>query len=228
MEDVKLCYPTKELIEEYFGDDFTEALGKFGKKAFCRSKKDGLYFEQKPDASKWKNGVYKKIKEQNSDLMGIDFPVLIEQDKNKKTIMLVGGDPNRTCKYTDGKTSKNSIFVGTPFAVDVEDFRYKKFFERILKPGYNIYVTDVFKFYAQSGKEVCFKKFAKMQKHGELADFCPIELLKKEIKIVKPNAIIALGNNAFDVLNGVMEGVQKCPHPSHISIAKTEEIASRF
>lgn len=120
--------------------------------------------------------------------VGIDLPVLIkaEQSEAKATVVLLGQDPLRKCKDIDPNRVLDSAFIGTPYRVHHLDglhsatLVYPKLIQELQKNGYDVYLTDVRKYYPSPEKE-------SDKRHTENA-----ELLIKELGCLKGPLIIVL------------------------------------
>ena len=97
----------------------------------------------------------------NCEPIGIDLPVLIkpEQSEAKATVVLLGQDPLRKSKDIDEAKVFDNAFIGTPYRVHhlnglpTNTRVYPKLIQRLLEKGYDVYLTDVRKYYPSPAKE---------------------------------------------------------------------------
>ncbi len=126
-------------------------------------------------------------------ITGIDIPVLINDPLRGagKTIMIVEQDPLRKIKYFsklyDKTTLQNNAIVGTPNALhDLKPVTfYLSLVTELIKRGWNVYLTDVYKIYAPGLKG----------KKGRLTTD-EINLLTDELNVIRPTKIILFGKEA--------------------------------
>lgn len=120
---------------------------------------------------------------------GVDISVLLkpEDGGNGKTIVIVGESPLRDTKNPN---NQNIVLLGTPYAVHQKKDCpkqcnvYKMIFNDLLKAGYSIYLTDIFKIWWQN------------RRGNKDLDFNEIEkkVLEEEFKI------FGLGDNPIIVI----------------------------
>ena len=94
-------------------------------------------------------------------LVGFDLPVLIDtKEKYKGTIAILGQDalrdPNDPCLMNFNQV--NDIAVGLPYAIAFDkkyknNIVYHPLIEDILKAGYNVYLTDIWKSWDNNKKK---------------------------------------------------------------------------
>ena len=92
--------------------------------------------------------------------VGIDLPVLIKPERSeaKATVVLLGQDPLRNCKVIDLNRVLDSAFIGTPYSVHHLDGLptntrvYPKLIHSLQEKGFNVYLTDVKKYYPSPSK----------------------------------------------------------------------------
>lgn len=93
--------------------------------------------------------------------VGIDIPVLIktEQAEPKATVVLLGQDPLRKCMDIERDKCLDHAFIGTPYRIHHTDGLppatrvYPKLIKRLLEQGYNVYLTDVRKYFPSSSNK---------------------------------------------------------------------------
>lgn len=157
-----------------------------------------------------------------NEITGVDIPILvINGEKKEKTIAIVAQDPLRDSN--DGMLRPFSPFpqpiVGTPFAFHYTPECYKQtevyrnIIHGLLKKGYNVYITDIWK---------CWDK-SKNTRGGRWGNKNPhFECLVQEINMIKPDYVILMGNQAQTKFNSIKFNLQldmdkkliPVPHPS--------------
>lgn len=158
-----------------------------------------------------------RIKTQPKDLIGIDIPVLIKEEKTSKgIIVIIGQDPFRTSKNCGNKIStivqKNfpTAIIGTPFAVDCRYYVpescnvYKLIIEQLLDDGYSVYVTDAHKAWKLDVKPAVNQSILE-------SEFCD---LQQEGNIVH---VVTFGKEAekvYNTLRCISAKSTHLPHPS--------------
>lgn len=171
---------------------------KQGKYAF-HSKKEKSVDESKQNI--WMNDM----------CTGIDIPVLwyTNHDISPKTVILLAQDPLRDNDYWDYTTEnleRNShVIIGTPYALHLSETTkrapvgtkkkakhynvgvYRHIIETLCMEGYNVYCTDIFKYYMQ--QKPC-KEVTKFD----------IDIFINEYKLLKPIAIIGMGKKAHQAI----------------------------
>lgn len=149
-------------------------------------------------------------------VIGVDIPSIFELAngvKNKKTVAIIGQDPLRK-----SETRVEEISIGTPYALHLKNCREKLpntrlYFDLIkvlLESGYRVYLTDVFKVWVsssngQSGIPLSQKDCNRF-----------INLLKDELEIFDPIAVITWGRIASNTVAGLDLKIKhlEFPHPS--------------
>lgn len=157
----------------------------------------------------------------NLDTIAIDLPIYLKSEiETDQTVMICAMDPlpPEPNKIKDehgfnraGFIRNNNIGFWVPFSL-IDDWENPKgsmaqngaFFKEILS-NYNIYVTDIFKifFRTQNQNNLTYKKSNKLKEFKNLSIGIKNvhgQILEKEIEIVKPKAIITLGNSSRDIL----------------------------
>lgn len=139
----------------------------------------------------------------NYQIMGIDVPVLIKDDKTEKskgTIVILAQDPLRNIKeFQQGRfIIANNIIVGLPFAVQANlgggTAVWHGIIEGLLQKGYSVYLTDVHKFYAGTTNPQGKQKSA--YKSNSNQKMCERQLLSAEINALNPVCVAAFGRTA--------------------------------
>jgi hypothetical protein len=148
---------------------------------------------------------FKKIKEKDIRTIGIDFPILLSKGKNRPVLMICAMDPLR--EESDDVSKIDEIGFWVPFSIiNSIDSKYNKptdrsnlsFFHTLLET-YDIYVTDIYKVFYREGNKLSNgqKEFKQLKVHKEI--------FQNEIKIVKPCAILTLGNDARDGICQILD-----------------------
>ncbi|OFY25306.1 MAG: hypothetical protein A2X02_09860 [Bacteroidetes bacterium GWF2_29_10] len=154
-----------------------------------------------------------KLKDKTIRTMAIDFPIEINWEKNSKRpkIMICALDPyphdstdNKHwstffSKENNFKELERYISPWAPFSL-IDNWELKKgsnkyipFFSTLFKE-YDLYVTDIYKlFYREGDKKSTNLHSKEIKKHFKF-------ILEKEVEIIKPTAIVTLGNVARDGL----------------------------
>ncbi len=149
-------------------------------------------------------------------VIGVDIPSILELDngvKDKKTVAILGQDPLRR-----SEAKVEEISIGTPYALHLKNCREKLpntrlYFDLIkvlLESGYRVYLTDVFKVWVSSSNGKSGIPLSKKDCNRF------INLLKKELEIFEPLAIITWGEIASKTVSGIDLNIKhlKFPHPS--------------
>lgn len=138
---------------------------------------------------------------------GIDVPVLWKpnQVESSKTIILLAQDPLRDNDYWDYSKEEiqhnKHVIIGTPYALHISEETkrtlvgtkqkskrynvgaYRRIIEALCKLNYNVYCTDIFKYYMRNTP--CEK----------VSDF-DVKIFAKECERINPVKIIAMGKSA--------------------------------
>ncbi len=138
-----------------------------------------------------------------ASVIACDLPSLLSKG-GQHTVMIIAQD-----SYNPNPQEK--IWIGTPYALHIkkcrEEMQTRRYFQLIdvlLEQGYQTYLTDFHKVYVQGAKlpRRDRQRFA--------------EILKQEIEIIKPTAIITWGKSATNAVKGLrLDRPQYAyPHPS--------------
>jgi Uracil DNA glycosylase superfamily len=123
----------------------------------------------------------------DASVIACDLPSLLSKG-GQHTVMIIAQD-------SYGTNPNEKVWIGTPYALHIRKCREKmqtrRYFQLIdvlLEQGYQTYLTDFYKVYVQGAKlpRKDRQRFA--------------EILKQEIEIVKPTAIITWGNSATNAV----------------------------
>lgn len=238
----KLSFPTKELIRSYF-DENKNWLNEFelnldNQEMGFKDGSKGYYFSHHVNEEKFKdiNCAYSIMNNFRSEYIGIDIPTLIEPDHYTKTIMIIGQDPLRSKKPVQAEPDPNTVFIGTPYAVEIDTVKtkntggtsnlkvYRNIFDKLLNEGYRIYLTDALKFYTSSKKSEdqnsSIEKYTKKLKDPNvISNRRPEALLEAEYNQIKPDLVCCFGDKAYEIAKhtAFSNALKKVFHPSYLS-----------
>ncbi|MFN6484948.1 MULTISPECIES: uracil-DNA glycosylase [unclassified Nostoc] len=149
-------------------------------------------------------------------VIGVDIPSLLEKNNNisnKKTVVILGQDPLRT-----SNERVEQIRIATPYALHSKSCREKLrntrlYFDLIkvlLDAGYRVYLTDIFKVWVSEAN--CDRGIPLSKK--DRSRF--IQVLKTELEIFEPLAVITWGQEASSAIRSIKLEVKhrEFPHPS--------------
>lgn len=142
-------------------------------------------------------GDFADLKKEDIRTVGIDFPILLKKGKDRPLLMVCALDPRRD------KSSETASLISdwVPFSTiknpDTETKYSEKenlrFFHTLLET-YDLYITDIFKVFYRKGDKLSNSDSSYTSKDVHK------QLLDQEIKEVKPNAILTLGNKSRDAI----------------------------
>ncbi|AFZ60357.1 uracil-DNA glycosylase [Anabaena cylindrica FACHB-243] len=149
-------------------------------------------------------------------VVGVDIPSLLEKNNNnsnKKTVAILGQDPLRK---SDKKVEE--IGIATPYALHLKNCREKLrntrlYFDLIkvlLDEGYRVYLTDIFKVWVSEANCDHGLPLSKQDRTRF------IQVLKTELEIFEPLAVITWGRIASSTIRSINLEVKhlEFPHPS--------------
>lgn len=171
--------------------------------------------------------------------IGLDLPTWFNLKNTDKRIMLVAQDPLRgntwysdVDKFPKGKTGCKEDYicidalVASPFGLHGKSWRDKKngggrmalLVEKLIEHGNGVYLTDCRKYFVYDHKESA--EYSKKKKNIYKT------ILQKEIGIVNPQRIVAVGNEAYDYCHELIGDDVRLLHVPHISglAAKKQKI----
>lgn len=171
--------------------------------------------------------------------IGLDLPTWFNLKNTNKRIMLVAQDPLRgntwysdVDKFPKGKTGCKENYIcidalmASPFGLHGKSWRDKKngggrmalLVEKLIEHGNGVYLTDCRKYFVYDHKESA--EYSKKKKNIYKA------ILQKEIGIVNPQRIVAVGNEAYDYCHELIGDDTRLLHVPHISglAAKKQKI----
>ena len=149
-------------------------------------------------------------------VVGIDFPSILECANGvveKKTIAILGQDPLR-------RSDKPipDISTGTPYALHLKNCRqvlrntrlYFDLIQVLLEAGYRVYLTDVLKIWVSEANRCQGISLSPKDRDRF------IQVLKAELEIVAPEAVITWGRTASNTIKGLGLATKhfEFPHPS--------------
>jgi hypothetical protein len=148
-------------------------------------------------------GAFSFLQSKNIHSIGIDFPIQINKGVNRPVLMICALDPLRA--NNEDKDNSDLIADWVPFSIIKNPEKENKhtelenlvFFHTLLD-SFDIYVTDIYKVFFRENGKVSNKisSYTQLSIHNEL--------LKSEIEIIKPVAILTLGNGARDAICSLM------------------------
>ena len=213
---VTIDFPTQNLIELYLQGVFPSlglgcldsSIGTIGKIAEIHNQPD-------------KYGILGVVV---NKLTGIDIPILLKDTNTSKgTIAIVAQDPMRSDgdkqlpKDSSGKTIKDKIIVGTPFAFHYKrdayskTIVYRRIVDKLLDNGYKVYITDAHKLYSE-------EKTISIDKKGEMG------LLINELSnLVNLKCVVTFGEDALNYIEDAYNNKNKplCVNVLHPSSNNT-------
>ena len=173
------------------------------------------------------------IRTQKRGAIGLDLPTWFNISDSHPSIMLVTQDPLRSAEWYGDKVSDNYLctdaVVSSPFGL--HDARHREkgnggkrmwlLVNELIGKGYGVYLTDCRKYFVYSHKES--DKYTSDKKTALYKD-----ILHKEINIIKPHKIVALGSNARNYCNSI--GINTSPEQPlpHFSGAAGKQIKTHF
>lgn len=170
---------------------------------------------------------------------GIDVPVLwtLNQYKDSKNIILLAQDPlrdNDYWNYAEEMQHDTHVIIGTPYALHISENTiqkpvtaknrakrynvgvYRAIIENLCEQGYNVYCTDIFKYYM---RETPCKEITAFD----------VKIFINECSRVNPTKIIAMGKKAQEAVAKLQieqEKVISVPHPKARPQRSTEQIVN--
>ena len=165
--------------------------------------------------------------------IGLDLPTWFNMGDCHHVIMLVTQDPLRSAEWYGDKVSDNYLctdaVVSSPFGLQDANHRERGnggkrmwlLVTELIGKGYGVYLTDCRKYFVYSHKESA--KYTSDEKTARYKD-----ILSKEIDIVKPQKIVALGSDARNYCNSI--GIKTYPERPlpHFSGAAGKQIKAHF
>lgn len=160
--------------------------------------------------------------------IGLDLPTWFNIEEDKPRIMLIFQDPLRSKWYQDCQ----DVVLSSPFGLHDAKHRSlagggkmaNELVKRLTDSGLGVYLTDSLKYFIYDHKTS--DKYADTRKNKY------VEVLKKEIEIVKPTLCVCLGNRAgsimYDVATENPELLISCITLPHLSGAARGAIVKRF
>ncbi len=131
----------------------------------------------------------------------VDLPIWFGNDSDSSyRIMILGREPRHSNdKFNIVRDELNKVVFATPFGIELwsERNKYYRSFKCLFeRKDLFIYFTDVVKYYhVLDSKEASDKVAKKNFWHEASNNQDKLNFLKQEIDILKPNVIVALGND---------------------------------
>lgn len=165
--------------------------------------------------------------------IGLDLPTWFNLKDNDRRVMILAQDPLRDNTWysdidkLDSDTSDKigcredyiclGALVSSPFGLHNKSWRDKKngggrmkaLVEILIERGYGIYLTDCRKYYVYDASESA--KYSKGKKEIYKT------ILHKEIDIINPRSIVALGNQAYSYYRELSGDDERLLHMPHFS-----------
>ncbi|WP_439506241.1 uracil-DNA glycosylase family protein [Sediminibacterium sp.] len=155
-----------------------------------------------------------RIKTKTGDIR-VDLPIWFGDPTSVNKIVVFGLEPRDTNETLNIERVDNYVFA-TPFALERPNGPYySAFFEAMQSDTTFIYFTDAVKTYVVSGDKPNNDKVARKEFQANAQR--EKAFLLKELDIIKPKKVIALGNECYKFLTNHLEDkyeVQKVRHPS--------------
>lgn len=159
----------------------------------------------------------------NRGAIGLDLPTWFNLKNNDKRIMIIAQDPLRGNKwysdafFKEGEYVCTDALVASPFGLHGKSWRDKKngggrmkaLVEILIEKGYGVYLTDCRKYFVYNASESA--KYSK----GKKAIYKTI--LHKEIDLVDPASIVALGNQAYSYCHELIGDDARLLYMPHFS-----------
>ncbi len=165
--------------------------------------------------------------------IGLDLPTWFNLKDNAKRVMLIAQDPLRSnVWYSDATKGEDYICTGalvsSPFGLHGRPWRENKrgggrmklLVEALIEHGYGVYLTDCRKYFVYDHKES--DKYSKGKKEQYRA------ILQKEIDIITPACIVAMGNQSYAYCNELLGEDSRLKHVPHFSGAATWRAKKEF
>ena len=155
---------------------------------------------------------FESIKNEAIRTIAFDFPVMLKSlsENIKDTIIVAAMDP-LPANIAQDESAKSKIGTWVPFSlIDSEASGEKTFksnrafFIELLKK-YHVYVTDIYKLFYRAGDFPSDIRSNSLNEYTSLINHQII--LKKEIEVVNPKAIVTMGNssrNAVYAMKGIV------------------------
>lgn len=187
--------------------------------------------------------VFKDLTERTEKrgAIGLDLPTWFNLKDNERRIMIISQDPLRnniwysdTDKTPLGKTGYkedyicNDALLSSPFGLHNRSWRdnrrgggrMKLLVEQLIEYGYGVYLTDCRKYFVYDHEESDIYSSGKK-------DFYK-SILKKEVDIIKPTCIVAMGNQAHGYCVELLGDDHRLKYVPHFSGAATWRAKKEF
>lgn len=171
---------------------------------------------------------------QNRGAIGLDLPTWLNLKDNDRRIMIVAQDPLRGNKwysdafFKEGDYVCTDALVASPFGLHNKSWRDKKngggrmksLVEKLIQMGYGVYLTDCRKYFVYDHKESDIYSSRKKDLYKDI--------LKKEIEIIMPKCIAAMGNQAYNYCVELLGSDRRLKRLPHFSGAATWRAKKEF
>lgn len=173
--------------------------------------------------------------------IGLDIPTWFNLKDNDKRVMIIAQDPLRgnvwysdIDKFPSGKTGNREDYVcidaliASPFGLHGKSWRDNKrgggrmklLVEKLIIKDYGVYLTDCRKYFVYDHAESAEYSLKKKDLYKKI--------LEKEIEIIKPEYIVALGNQAYNYCKELLDNDNRLKYVPHFSGAATWKAKEYF
>lgn len=216
-----ISYPTSTLIDNYLG--FASASNA-GKDLGSTRNEPGFTIRDISTMSRVSSVYGTPVP---GSIIGVDYPCLITPDVediddgySKGTIVIIGQDPRRGTSdrwykkpqqhFSAPKANKftfpNDVIFGLPWAVNVAGYPHVQaiswhLVDLLLKDGYSIYFSDIFKLYNSRLGRNNYSQSMKNLAEATAA----FNLLHDELKTINPCKILLFGQKTFSQFQNFQE-----------------------
>ena len=247
LEKIKLRYYDMHRNFFNYSKDEAEELGKSGRKVGTWNFSKGVepfmpkgwtrHYEDTitvPIPITHPNFIDLSTRTEHRGAIGLDLPTWFNLKDNDRRIMIIAQDPLRGNKwyfdafFKDGNYVCIDALVASPFGLHGKSWRdtksgggrMKLLVGKLIEQGYGIYLTDCRKYFVYDHKESDIYSSAKKGIYKDI--------LKKEIDIIRPECIVAMGNKAYNYCVELLGNNPKLKHLPHFSGAATWRAKQEF
>lgn len=247
LEKIKLRYDDMHRNFFNYSKDEAETLNRSGRKVGTREFSKGVepfmpkgwnrYYEDTitvPIPITHPDFIDLTTRTVNRGAIGLDLPTWFNLKGNARRIMIIAQDPLRGNKwysdafFKDGNYVCTDALVATPFGLHGKSWRDKKsgggrmklLVGKLIEKGYGVYLTDCRKYFVYDHKESDIYSSGKKDLYKEI--------LKKEIDIIRPECIVAMGNQAYNYSVELLGNDHRLKYLPHFSGAATWRAKQEF
>jgi len=141
----------------------------------------------------------------DSDVLGIDLPLWIDwNDEKKEKLMIVGRDPQRNI-YNIKNDEDKRLIIGSPYSLVSKGGRdaknnYWSFIEPLIGK-HRLYITDIYKLFIVNTNTEKVKELRALKEH--------FEIFTNELNFISPDKIITIGKDAADAVKKFISANEK-------------------